>query len=65
MGFRDTSQDVMGILHAAPEEAKTLLKTLLSVQKRNGSAMHQFYPGSMEANEGDSREEPDRPDLLW
>jgi len=70
MGFRDTSQDVMGILHAAPEEAKKLLKTLLSVQKNNGSAMHQFFPLTLEANEGDSREDPDRPnyysdDHLW
>lgn len=70
MGFRDSSQDVMGILHAAPEEGKNLLKTLLSVQKQNGSAMHQFFPLTMEANEGDSREEADRPDYygddhLW
>lgn len=70
MGFRDSSQDVMGILHAAPEEAKELLIMLLSVQKPDGSAMHQFYPLTMEANEGDSREEADRPDYygddhLW
>ena len=44
MGFRDTSQDTMGILHSAPEEARSLLRMLLSVQKRDGSAMHQFFP---------------------
>lgn len=70
MGFRDSSQDVMGILAGAPEEGKDLLVKLLSVQKRNGSAMHQFNPLTMIANEGDSREEEDRPDYygddhLW
>jgi cellobiose phosphorylase len=43
---------------------------LLSVQKRDGSAMHQFNPLTMEANSGDSREREDRPqyygdDHLW
>ncbi|MBN1798726.1 MAG: glycosyl transferase [Spirochaetales bacterium] len=70
MGFRDSSQDVMGILAGAPEEAEALIVKLLRVQKRNGSAMHQFNPLSMIANEGDSREEEDRPnyygdDHLW
>ncbi len=57
LGFRDSSQDVMGIFAAVPEEGKKLLKKLLSVQNPNGSAMHQFFPLTMEANEGDSREE--------
>ncbi len=57
LGFRDSSQDIMGILPNMPNEGKKLIKKLLSVQKIDGSAMHQFYPLSMEANEGDSREE--------
>jgi len=57
LGFRDSSQDVMGVLASMPQEAKKLLKKLLSVQKADGSAMHQFFPLTMEANEGDSREE--------
>ena len=57
LGFRDSSQDVMGILASVPEEGKKLIKKLLSVQKADGSAMHQFFPLTMEANEGDSREE--------
>jgi cellobiose phosphorylase len=70
IGFRDSSQDVLGVLDRVPEEAKKLLEMLLSVQKRNGSAMHQFIPLSMIANEGDSREREDRPnyygdDHLW
>ena len=70
MGFRDSSQDVLGILPSVPQEGKALLKRLLQVQKRNGSAMHQFNPLTMVANEGDSREVEDAPkyysdDHLW
>ena len=69
IGFRDSSQDVMGVLAGMPQEAKALMKKLLSVQLTNGSAMHQFFPLSMEANEGDSREEGDKQwygdDHLW
>ena len=57
LGFRDSSQDVMGILASVPEEGRKLMEKLLSVQKADGSAMHQFFPLTMEANEGDSREE--------
>jgi cellobiose phosphorylase len=53
-----------------PQQAKTLIKQLLRVQKRNGSAMHQFNPLTMVASEGDSLERPDLPhyysdDHLW
>jgi cellobiose phosphorylase len=70
LGFRDSSQDVMGVLAQIPDEAEELISKLLSTQKRNGSAMHQFFPLTMEANEGDSREEEDRADYygddhLW
>jgi cellobiose phosphorylase len=70
LGFRDSSQDVMGVIPQIPEEASQLIGKLLSTQKRNGSAMHQFFPLTMEANEGDSREEEDRADYygddhLW
>ncbi|MBI9019756.1 MAG: glycosyl transferase [Verrucomicrobia bacterium] len=69
IGFRDSSQDVMGVLAGAPNEAKALMKKLISVQLVNGSAMHQFFPLTMEANEGDSREEGDKQwygdDHLW
>jgi len=70
MGFRDSSQDVMGALVGSPKESKSLLTKLLCVQKRNGSAMHQFNPLTMVANMGDSASEEDRPhyysdDHLW
>jgi cellobiose phosphorylase len=70
IGFRDSSQDVMGVLASMPGEAKELMRKLLSVQLPDGSAMHQFFPLTMEANEGDSREEEGKKkwygdDHLW
>ncbi len=70
MGFRDSSQDVMGIVAHVPEEGKELIRKLLHIQKRDGSAMHQFNPLTMVANEGDSREVEGAPryygdDHLW
>lgn len=70
IGYRDSSQDLLGVMSHMPEEARELAENLLSVQKRDGSAMHQYFPSTMEANEGDSREKEDRPkyygdDHLW
>jgi cellobiose phosphorylase len=70
IGMRDSSQDVMGVLSAVPDEGKALLKLLLSFQKREGNAYHQFNPFTMEGHEGDSLEMEDRPhyysdDHLW
>jgi cellobiose phosphorylase len=70
IGFRDSSQDVMGVMSAMPEEARELIEKLLSVMKADGSAMHQFYASTMLATEGDAREMEDRPqyygdDHLW
>jgi cellobiose phosphorylase len=70
IGFRDSSQDVLGVMAHMPGEAKDLIVKLLSVQKRDGSAMHQFYPLTMEASAGDALEREDRPhyysdDHLW
>jgi cellobiose phosphorylase len=70
IGYRDSSQDVMAVLASVPEEGKILLKQLLSVQRRDGSAYHQFNPLTMIASEGDSLEREDRlhyysDDHLW
>ncbi|MFP4344298.1 MAG: GH36-type glycosyl hydrolase domain-containing protein [Anaerolineales bacterium] len=69
IGFRDSSQDVMGVVANAPREARALLRMLLQVQRRDGSAMHQFNPLTMEANRGEAVDE-ERPsyygdDHLW
>jgi cellobiose phosphorylase len=69
LGFRDSSQDVMGVLAGIPAEAKKLLIKLLCVQRPDGSAMHQFYPATMLADEGDSLEDGGKlvygDDHLW
>ena len=70
IGLRDSSQDVMAVLASAPAEGKDLIRTLLSFQKRDGSAMHQFNPLTLEGSIGDSVEMEDRPhyysdDHLW
>jgi cellobiose phosphorylase len=70
IGFRDSSQDILGVLPQAAPESKDFIRKLLSVQKSNGSAMHQFNPVTMIASAGDSATEEDRPkfysdDHLW
>jgi len=70
IGFRDSAQDVLGVLTGAPAEALALTRKLLQTQKRDGSAMHQFNPLTLQATEGDARERPDLPqyysdDHLW
>ena len=70
IGIRDSSQDALAMMAALPEDGKVFLKTLLSFQKRNGSALHQFNPLTMEGSEGDALERGDRPhyysdDHLW
>lgn len=70
IGFRDSSQDVMGVMALAPEEGLDLIRKLLAVQRRDGSAYHQFNPLTMIASRGDAHEMEDRPqyysdDHLW
>jgi cellobiose phosphorylase len=70
IGYRDSMQDIMSVLASVPEEGKDFITTLLSFQKRDGSAMHLFNPLTLEGNQGDSLEMEDRPhyysdDHLW
>src|SRR3972149_72241 len=70
VGFRDGSQDVMGVIDHIPEESKELLKRMIMVQRINGSAMHSFNPLTMEGSKGETGDWPDRPqyygdDHLW
>ncbi|MCH4886176.1 glycosyl transferase [Acidaminobacter sp. JC074] len=70
IGIRDTSQDVMGIIAFMPNQAKSLIETLLSMQRRDGSAYHQYNPKSLIASIGDAHEDEDAPDYygddhLW
>jgi len=54
MGFRDTSQDTLGVMHTIPQEAKEKIKTLLKIQYLEGCAAHQYYPLTGETSEGDA-----------
>lgn len=70
VGFRDGAQDTMGIIPFQPAEARERLAQQLQVQRRDGSAYHQYTPLTMVASEGDSLEREDRPhyygdDHLW
>lgn len=44
MGFRDSNQDTLGVLHAIPERVKVRIKELASNQFKNGSSHHKFFP---------------------
>ncbi|MEA5078308.1 MAG: hypothetical protein VB013_07025 [Anaerolineaceae bacterium] len=70
IGTRDSSQDVLALMASGAEKAKGLIIKLLSIQRRDGSAYHQFNPLTMVASEGDALEREDRPhyysdDHLW
>jgi len=60
MGFRDSSQDILGILHAMPDVAKKRIIQLLKNQFKKGDAYHQYYPLT---GEGDGKGYSD--DHLW
>ncbi len=56
IGFRDSSQDVMGVLASAPAESRELISMLLSIQRPDGSAYHQMNPLTREASIGEAGE---------
>jgi len=60
MGFRDSAQDALGVMHTIPQEAKTLIVKLLKNQFIAGDAYHQFFPLT---GEGDQTGYSD--DHLW
>lgn len=59
-GFRDSMQDVLGILHADAPAAAQRIKLLLSIQKNDGSAHSVYYPATGEAVGGGRSD-----DHLW
>ncbi len=50
IGFRDTSQDMLGVVHQIPERARTRLFDVASTQFEDGSAYHQFQPLTKRGN---------------
>jgi cellobiose phosphorylase len=44
IGFRDSNQDCLGVVHIAPGEVRERLVHLAATQKSDGSAYHQYQP---------------------
>jgi cellobiose phosphorylase len=69
IGVRDTNQDLLGVLPYMPDKAREMIEKLLSVQRFDGSSMHQFNPLTMKASigEGHAGSEQDfySDDHLW
>ena len=60
MGFRDSNQDTLGVLHAIPDRVKTRIKELASNQFKNGSSYHKFFPLTKTGEKGGYSDDP-----LW
>ena len=44
IGFRDSNQDCLGVVHMVPDEVRERLIHLAATQKSDGSAYHQYQP---------------------
>jgi cellobiose phosphorylase len=51
MGFRDSTQDLLGFVHMVPERARQRLLDLASTQFENGGAYHQYQPLTKRGND--------------
>jgi cellobiose phosphorylase len=70
IGTRDTAQDTLGVVHAAPAEAASRLEMLWQQQFPDGHAWHQFFPLTGTGGPGLAAEQPTWPqwfsdDHLW
>lgn len=44
LGFRDSNQDLLGVVHMAPERARQRILDLAATQLPSGGAYHQYQP---------------------
>ena len=44
LGFRDTSQDILGVVHSNPEKSRQRILELLHAQSKHGYGIHLFDP---------------------
>lgn len=51
LGFRDSSQDLLGFVHLIPERARERILNIAATQFRDGSAYHQFQPLTNKGND--------------
>ncbi|WP_129724022.1 GH36-type glycosyl hydrolase domain-containing protein [Xylanivirga thermophila] len=50
MGFRDSSQDLLGVVHQIPSRARQRLLDIAATQFKDGSAYHQYQPLTKQGN---------------
>jgi N,N'-diacetylchitobiose phosphorylase len=60
MGFRDSNQDILGVMHSIPQKAKKLITDLAKNMFKDGTSYHQFFRLT---GEGDGKGYSDDP--LW
>lgn len=60
MGFRDSNQDTIGVVHVIQDRVKTRIKELAANQFRNGSSYHKFFPLTKTGEKGGYSDDP-----LW
>jgi cellobiose phosphorylase len=70
MGTRDSSQDTLGVVHAAPERVRQTLGMLWGLQFLDGHTWHMVYPLTGRGGPGLAGEQPQAPqwfcdDHLW
>jgi cellobiose phosphorylase len=51
LGFRDSSQDLLGFVHQVPERARERILDLASTQLESGGAYHQYQPLTKRGND--------------
>ncbi len=52
LGYRDSLQDILGVVHAIPEKVRTRLAELLKAQTSKGCAFHHIQPLTMKTGQG-------------
>jgi cellobiose phosphorylase len=63
LGFRDSSQDLLGFVHQVPERTRERILDLAATQLESGGAYHQYQPLTKRGNDtvgGDFNDDP-----LW
>lgn len=50
LGFRDSSQDLLGFVHQVPERARERILDIAATQFRDGGCYHQFQPLTKKGN---------------
>ncbi|MFX1410930.1 MAG: GH36-type glycosyl hydrolase domain-containing protein, partial [Promethearchaeota archaeon] len=50
IGFRDSNQDLLGIMHMVPMQAKERILDLAATQLKTGGAYHQYQPLTKQGN---------------